>query len=392
MNPAAPRPELLPTPAPVPPPDARTLDRLRRLTRRAWNLARTPPLLVYGIVRRRTVTLPSETLVQRLLVLRTDRLGDMALTSGALLDLKAHFRHARITVVAREAALELLAAHPAVDRRAPLSGGRLPDGIAGAFDLVIDFTPDERLLGARLAAATRAPWRIGFGAAGREAFFTLRGPRVKDDRHIVDLNRDLLEALGAPRRDTAPALFITREERSAAQARFAALGAASPRVVVHPGAHYPSQRWSAERFGDVITRLTERLGAACVVIAGPGEETIARQVAERTPDALIASPVTVRAMMGLVGTSDLFLGNNSGPLHVAAALGVPTLSVMGPTDPRRFLPRGPSDTVLRRPISCSPCTRGQCWHQTCLVSIDAEEVAAAAQRILTSAPRRREAA
>jgi len=366
---------------PTPPPDAMFGDRCRRLARAAWLAARTPVLRARGIGRRRASP-PLPTLVSRILAVRTDRIGDMALTTAALADLKGHFTHARITVLAPPAPLALLEHHPAVDRLVPLTGRHLPPEMAGRFDLAIDFTPDERLLGARLVGASRAPWRIGLARAGREIHFTLPGPKSRDDRHLVDLHRDLLAALGIAGSATEPALVVTPPERAAALARLAAFGAGSPRVLVHPGAHEESQRWAPERFAETIARLTERAGAACLVAAGPGEEELACRIAELTPDALALGTLSVRELMAVIAACDLFVGNNSGPLHVAAALGVPTVSVMGPTDPRRFAPRGAANSVLRLDLPCSPCRRGRCWHHTCLLGIDADPVIAAAVAIL----------
>ena len=362
------------TAVPQPPPDPMLGDRLRAALRGAWLAARTPPLVVASLFKRRS-NLPATQLVHRILVLRTDRLGDMALTTAFLTDLKTHFRHAKVTVLAPQAPLALLEHQPSVDARVVLDGRRLPDGIAGRFDLVIDLTPDERLLGARLAAATRAPWRIGFSRAGRDAYFSLPCPPSRTDRHLVDLNRDLLEALGVSARASEPTLLVSSGERAAALARLGAAGAAAPRVLVHPGAHEPTQRWAPEKFAEVIARLTESVAAACLLAGGPDEEEITRRIADLTSDAIPLGSLSVRELLAVTGSVDLFIGNNSGPLHIASALGIPTISVMGPTDPRRFAPRGAADVVLRLGVACSPCNRGRCWHHTCLSGIDAPSVA-----------------
>jgi ADP-heptose:LPS heptosyltransferase len=369
------------------PPDRHTVERLRAAARGVWLAARTPALLAARLARRR-ITPPALTLVQRLLVLRTDRIGDMVLSTAALADLRAHFRHARITVLAPEGPVQVLRGHPAVDAVVPLLERRLPPELVGKFDMAIDLTPDERLLGARLAAATGAPWRAGFAAWGRQAFFTLPTAPARQDQHIVDLNRELLRALGIPSPTAEPSLHLKPEERAAAQARAAALGAAAPRVVVHPGAHYASQRWATDRFAEVISRLTESVGAACIVVAGPGEEGLAEAIGAATPDALLPGHLDVRGLMGMIAVADLFLGNNSGPLHIAAALGVPTLSVMGPTDPRRFAPRRAVDAMVRLDLACSPCARARCWHHTCLEKIPAAAVTARARQILAALARR----
>jgi ADP-heptose:LPS heptosyltransferase len=375
---------------PEPPRDRMVLDHLRHAARALALAARTPLLAARGLARRRPSP-PVETLVQRILVIRTDRIGDMALTTGALMDLRSHFRHARITVLAPAAPLALLQGHPAVDHLASLDGGSLPDAMIGRFDMAIDFPPVERLAGARLAAATRAPWRAGFAAAGRQAFFTMPSPRARADVHIVELNRELLHCIGVGRADSEPILFATPAEQADAAARAAALGAARPRVLVHPGGHYESQRWAPVRFAEMIERLTESAGVACLVAAGPGEEALAERIAAATPDALLTGPLTVRALLGTIAASDLFIGNNSGPLHVAAALGIPTLSIAGPTNLIRFAPRGEAHEVVRREIPCSPCGRGRCWHHTCLVSIEPGEIVARAAAMLRRVPARRAA-
>jgi heptosyltransferase-2/heptosyltransferase-3 len=186
-------------------------------------------------------------------------------------------------------------------------------------------------------------------------------------------------------------LQITPDEMTDAHGRLASLGTAAPRVAVHPGGHFPTQRWAPERFAEVITGLTERTGATCLVLAGPGEESLVERVVAATPDALAVGDLSVRGMMALIAACDLFIGGNSGPLHVAGALGVPTISVMGPTDPARFAPRGPADRVVRRKLPCSPCGRGRCWHHTCLRAIDPEEVLAEAEAALRSLPAQEEA-
>ncbi len=372
-----------PVPLPITRPSDRMLrDRLRRGLRLAYLAFRAPALLGLGLLRHRERRPPAPSRVSRLLIIRADRIGDMALTTPALADLRAYFRKSEITVLAPPAPLELLREHPAVDRLVPLSGDRLPETLVGRFDLVIDFTPDESLRGALLARASRARLRAGFRAAGRQACFSLRGARAASRRHIVDLNRDLLDSLGVPATTLRPALYLSAGERGQAQARLASLGAAAPRVAIHPGGHYPSQRWSPERFAEVVTSLTERIGAACIIVAGPDEQDLTQRVRAATPDALNAGPLSIRDMMALIGSCDLFVGNNSGPLHVASALGVPTVSVMGPSDPLRFAPRGAADRVVRLELPCSPCQRARCWHHTCLRAIEPEEVRVQAEAAL----------
>jgi ADP-heptose:LPS heptosyltransferase len=373
------------------PDDRMIVDRIRRRASRTYLMVRAAALAPLRLSSWRRPRIPSPSQVRRLLIVRTDRLGDMALTTASIQDLRHHFRRAEITVLAPPGPLALLEAHPAVDRRIPLTDSGLPDELVGQVDLAIDFTPDCSLRGALLAARSRAPVRTGFRGGGREAFFNLKGARPDPRRHIVDINRDLLKELNVQPLTPYPSLFITSEEKAAALSRVAALGAASPRIAFHPGGFYSSQRWSPECFAEVIWLLTGSDGAACVVVGGSSEEEEVRRICAATPDALAAAPGTVRELMATLAVCDLFIGNNSGPLHIAAALGLPTVSVMGPTSLDRFAPRGPADRIIRRNLPCSPCGRGRCWHHTCLRSIDPQEVHEEAVRALRS-PLRREMA
>lgn len=367
-------------------------DRIRRVVRRAWMVVRTAFLLPLFVMRRRARSCPDASKIRRVLVLRTDRVGDMVLSTPSLTCLRREYPDAEITLMAPPAPAEIIRHHPAVDHVAVLTDRALPREMIGRFDLAIDLTPDDSLRSALLVHRTAAPYRAGFSGWGRSVFFNLRGPRPDQSKHILKINRELLETLGVrPTDDDRPALFVTPDERGRAQSLIASLGAGAPRVAIHPGAHYPSQRWSPECYADLATLLTERVGAACIVLAGPGENDLVDRVCDATPDALRAGELTMREMMALVACCELFLGNNSGPLHIAGALGIPTVSVMGPTNPVRFGPVGPSDRVIRRTLPCSPCSRGRCWHHTCLRAIEPEEVMAEVEAQLERIIRQREA-
>ncbi|MFQ5845831.1 MAG: glycosyltransferase family 9 protein, partial [Planctomycetota bacterium] len=171
-------------------------DRLRHAARRAFLWGRACVLPALHPPSRCRLAPPDPTRVSRLLVVRTDRLGDMALTGAALQDLRDHFRGAEITVLAPPAPLALLQRHPAVDRRVVLQRSGPAEPIRARFDLAIDFTPDAALRGALLVARTRAAFRAGFRCWGRQVFFNLHAPPADPSRHILDLNRDLVRSLG----------------------------------------------------------------------------------------------------------------------------------------------------------------------------------------------------
>jgi ADP-heptose:LPS heptosyltransferase len=357
-----------------PPRDRMIADRARRCVGVLGLSTRAIGLHVLWLFRRRERRPPHPSRVSRILAVRAGGLGGMALTSAALQDLADHFRKAELTVLAPAAPLSLLEAHPAVARRTVLAGTEWPPDLPQDFDLAIDFTADEALSTARLVAQSRSRFRIGFSGAGRQVFFSLAGPRLDRHRHILDLNRDLVAALGSEAQPPRPVLHVTADEKETARRHLARLGVASPRIMVHPGGARPSGRWPAENFAEVISSLTGSTGAACLVLGGPGEERVVERVCAATPDALPLRAPSVREMMALIAACDLFLGNLSGPLQVAGALGIATVAVIGPDDPGRLAPRDPADRFVRKDLPCAPCDRRICWHHTCLRAVGPEEV------------------
>ncbi len=149
-------------------------------------------------------------------------------------------------------------------------------------------------------------------------------------------------------------------------------------VGLAPGAAgWESKRWPPERFGTLARRLDDT-GRRPVVVVGPGEEPVAAQVAEasglRLP--VVGADTDVAGLAGLVAELDLVVGNDSGPVQLAAVLGTPVVAIFGPTDPDRTRPVGPTARVVRRPLECAPCRRSTCplGHHACMTELSVAEV------------------
>jgi hypothetical protein len=118
-------------------------------------------------------------------------------------------------------------------------------------------------------------------------------------------------------------------------------------AMLHPGAGSPGKRWAPERFAELARRLLSSDGFRPILMEGPAEEGLARQIAEAVPGSLLCEGVALGALAGILSRCRFFVGNDSGVTHLAAALGVPTLALFGPTAPEQWAPLGESVTVLR---------------------------------------------
>ena len=170
---------------------------------------------------------------------------------------------------------------------------------------------------------------------------------------------------------------------------FAQRGIASPIVGVSPGAAFGSaKRWLPERFAESAVQLARELRATVAVFGTPEEAELGAQVArmietQAIPTVNVAGQTSLREFIDMAAACRLFLTNDSGSMHIASALGVPTVVVFGPTDEHATGPAGHSYAILREPVECAPCHRRECpIDHRCMTRVSAEEVTGAALKLL----------
>ena len=255
------------------------------------------------------------------------------------------------------------------------------------FDLVIDF--HSILKSGVLALLSGAPLRAGyappFGREGSWLFATARarvGPR-KVSR--FERNRALLELVAPGARPAARPFRVDADAR----ARFAAaLGAGASPIALQPGtsAATPHKRWPAERFAAVARALRDEHGVESIVLFGPtrGERALAQAIADASEGAARLAPATgsLGELAALLACCRLYVGGDTGPMHVASLVGTPVVQILGPTDPIENAPwaETPARTV-REAVACSPCRRG-CSAAPCMRRVAPEAVIEAARALL----------
>ena len=292
---------------------------------------------------------PQPTDPGRVLVIRWDRIGDMVLSTPVFNALRAAFPDATIDVLASSSNAPIVADHPAVDEVIVWQGRTrsiwsrrslraLRDLGQKQYDLVVDLIIDWPV-SASLLAARIAPHRIGFSDLGKGAFHTLRGPRSDRRTHLLTNNTRLLDTLGVNAREILPALAIP--------------GKSPPfklkKISIHPGGFYESQRWSAVRWIELAGELliSGDIDEICL-IPDPGDQSGLEALwTERLPESAIIRPVGVAGLVAEIADLDALLCNNSGPLHIAGALGIPSLSTLGPTNPDMWWPVGERQVVVQ---------------------------------------------
>jgi heptosyltransferase-2 len=235
-----------------------------------------------------------------------------------------------------------------------------------------------------------APARLGYAADARRPLLNLAvaGRRHLAGLHTVFYYLGLLQALGEVAAFTPPSLYLGEEETAAA-ARLLPVGGSGPWVGLSPGAAYgPAKRWPPENFAAAGRELAREFGARLVLLGGPDEAPVARQVEAllRVPAVNLVGRTDLREALGVLSHLKLLITNDSGLMHAAAALQVPVLALFGSTDPGRTGPFTSRATVLRHALPCSPCFRRTCRRgYECLTAISVEEAQSAARPWLTEA-------
>lgn len=331
--------------------------------------------------------------------------GDIVMATPVLRAIRAAWPEAKIAYCGRGTAAKILGPTPWHDafilhpRRSGLRGAWRAARESRAFgpDLAILFTHSFGT--ALLARATGARRRLGYLTEGRGFLLTdgiarPREGRRERPRYMADHYADLLGALGVPVPDRAPALVVSPDAAARAEGLLAGHPgpAGGPVVIVNPGAAFgPSKMWPAGRFAEVARRLRDEARGRVIVATGPGEEDVAATIRTEAPDGIVhlgGPDCPLDLLIALVARAALLVTNDTGPRHFAVATRVPTVVLMGPTDPRYTATPAERATVLRRDVPCGPCHQQACplppgpEHHQCLRLIGVDEVVAACRRAL----------
>ncbi len=258
----------------------------------------------------------------------------------------------------------------------------------GEFETSIDF--QSSIKSAWLVWAAGAQQRVGFGwNVGRELNPLVNNTLVHTpdtECHRIERDLALLSPLGIPPRHRQPVLACNDRDEKIIDRRLEQRLSGGPLVILHPGtSDFASfKRWQPERYAEVAGGLADRHGADVLVSYGPGEEEIARAVWEAEGTAAKPAPETenLQQLIHLLSRADLFIGSDTGPLHVASALEVPCVALFGPKDPTQTGPYCSRSAVVTGEAHCRPCERRTCPAPRCMTTIKAEEVLSAASRIL----------
>lgn len=335
--------------------------------------------------------------IKRILVRGPNWLGDAVMCEPALRGLKRLFPNADLTLLVKPAVAELFIGYPSLTRvliyndQGPHAGLTGKWTLAGqlrryGFDCAVLF--QNAFEAALLAFLAGVPRRYGYATDGRSLLLTepVAVPDRRTHLHQVHYYWDMLKPLGLGGVPSSPELSVTTDEEAAIGARLARMGITSADLVVglNPGSTYGSaKRWLPERFAEAATGICRRLEQArgrrvgVLILGAQGEEPLGGEIAARLtlPTAVLSGATTIRELMAATKRCSLLVTNDTGPMHIATALGVPVVAIFGPTDWRTTSPYGARHAIVRQPVDCAPCMLRECpIDHRCMTGVSVEMV------------------
>ena len=375
--------------------------------------------------------------IRRILVRAPNWIGDAVLCLPALERLKSAYPQADMTVLAKPWVSPVFSHNPAIKRiieydtsvrhRGIYGKWRLVQVIRGyGFDMAVLF--QNAFEAALIAFLSRIPVRIGYNRDGRRLLLTYPVELTSDIKraHHVAYYLNIIDRIQKPEyrtqnknisqldKENRPKLYLTEKEKDWSKGFLNDKGIDSGIIIgIAPGASYgPAKRWMAERFRGVAQRLIEAYGARLILFGEKFDRDICGEVLNSLDDKKpskginvhtfplsspllgtdlksvptggqgenvwvnLAGEISLRESIAILSRCNLFITNDSGPMHIAAALGVPTVAIFGSTDPSLTGPIGDTVKVLKKDISCSPCFERECkkGHYDCMNMITVDDV------------------
>jgi ADP-heptose:LPS heptosyltransferase len=304
-------------------------------------------------------TAPDVGSIRKILVLRFDRIGDMVQATPLLEGLREEFPGANICVLASEQNAPVLDSNPHVDRVFILPASAQSEFIKGLnkehFDLIINAHLSYDWTWYRLAWQIKGRYGLCLDLNGQGLTYSIRVPAPLPELSAAEALLEICRrGLQRPFQYHEPRVYISDDEVQASKAALAkgGLDLSKPLVFLHPGAHRAERRWPVENFAQ-LAGILQKEGYTTILIGGPQDEALLAHVESFQPKPTVWRLADLKQLMGWIACARLLICNNSGPMHLAAALGVPTLSTLKPAEDRNlWWPQGKFQVVVERdPLS-----------------------------------------
>jgi heptosyltransferase-1 len=342
--------------------------------------------------------------LSKILIIKLSSIGDIVHTFPVLLPLREKYPHAKIAWLVEKNFKSLLQNIDCIDqvytvdtlkwRKKPFNKAthkqiqfRISQLRKECFDISIDF--QGLIKSALLGWLSRAKLRIGFDKNSlREPlsrfFYHKTELCEQNSPHVIYKNLSLLNTLGINQVEIKFPHFLGKTDRE-----FASLCIKRLKLkrfaIINPGAGWPCKQWNIEKYAALADILINRYNLSVLISWGPGEKKLASKLkASMKYDGIVLFPTSILQLAALIERASLFIGSDSGPLHLATALRTPVVGILGPTDPERNGSYISEDIIVSKRLDCSPCYKKNCDNPLCMKNISLDEIVSAVDKRLAA--------
>ena len=312
--------------------------------------------------------------INKILVIRVDGIGDLLNSTPAIALLRENYPSAELTVLARPLNAPVLIGNPDVDRILIFDRNGRHRGIPAQLQFYRQLRRERFQLVVAMQTAmwphfvaflSGATYRLGRYQKRFRSTLThvWRGRYRKGETHEVDRNLELVRLICKGEGKRKLVFHLSPDEIAAAKAHLAASGITSDTFLIgiHPGGSSFDKRWPEKQYAELADRLSHQYNATVLLLRGPEEAELVRNIQKAMESRAIPyAPESIRALGALLFCCDLVVCNDSGPMHLAAALDVPMVAIFGPTDHVAWHPLSENASIVRRDMPCWPCSAHKC--------------------------------
>ncbi len=319
--------------------------------------------------------------IKKILCIKPRGIGDIVLSTIILDDLRKNFPLAEIHYLTETFAKDALANNPLVAKVHTMEKTEFVLKVAARlrkekYDLIIDLWSNPR--SAQITFLTHAKYRVGFSYRGRKYAYNILGTSEKGEHHSAEHNLEMLKALGIEITSKRIHFYTNREDDNWAKQFIKTNLPTGKKIIgIIPSGGWPSKRCDATKWVEICTAIKQKYDAVFLILWGPGDESDADYIKNKLgEDAILIPEVKIGKLSAFIKICDLVVANDSGPMHISAALGVPTLGIFGPTNPKAHGPYSPnSDYVIKEDLHCIICNKLECpYNHECMTQLSVDEV------------------
>ena len=319
--------------------------------------------------------------IKKILIIKPRGIGDIVLSTIVLDNLTSSFPAAEIHYLVEEFAKQSVENNPLIKKIHTMQKTEFAYFVARRirkekYDLIIDLWSNPR--SAQISFLSGAKYRLGYSYRGRRYAYNIKADAGRGDVHSAEHNLELLKAIDVPIISKNIHYHINKNSQEKANRFIKELKLFTKTIIgIIPSGGWESKRCDAEKWIEICRELVKQFDVYLLLVWGPGDEIDVEKIKSELKDKIVIAPETdVDEMAALINNCDLIIANDSGPMHIAAALDIPTLGLFGPTDPEKHGPyNANSDYIIKDDLHCIICNKLTCpYNHECMKELPVDEV------------------